>query len=123
VLKSILSQVGLIQPSLERLRQSREDYAEATKAILKVFESHQRGEASSGGLTEESVFWLLKGGGGKFPRNQIGEVIHFLSNPILGVLERREVGYVLTVPMTAAYRRLSSFAGMLSGRESGGASG
>ncbi len=114
-LKEILCQVGLIQPSLEQWRRSREDYAGAARAVLKVFESHQRGEESSGGLTEESVFWLLKGGGSKFPRNQIGQVMRFLSNPILGVLEERGGGYVLTIPATAAYRRLSSFAGMMTG--------
>ena len=92
VLKEILGQVGLMQPSLEQWRRSREDYSEATKAILKVFESHQRGEQSSGGLTEESIFWLLKGGGGKFPRNHISQVIRFLSNPVLGVLEERVGG-------------------------------
>jgi hypothetical protein len=115
LLKEILGQVGLIQTSLDLWRRGREDYAEAAGAVLKVFESHQRGEELSGGLTEESVFWLLKGGGGKFPRSQIGQVIRFLSDPILGVLEERGGGYVLTVPATSAYRRLSSFAGMMSG--------
>jgi hypothetical protein len=112
-LKHTLAQVGMIQPRLHDVQASRTDLAEAARAILHVFDVHHRGDESSDGLDDEAIFWLLKGAKLKFPKAQIVQIVQFLANPLVGVLERRESGYVLTLPAVMAHRRLASMADLL----------
>ena len=109
----MFAQVGTIQPRLHEVQATRTDLAEAARAILHVFDVHHRGEESSGGLDDGAIFWLLKGAKLKFPKDQIVQIIQFLANPLLGILERRESGYVMTLPAAMANRRLASMAELL----------
>jgi hypothetical protein len=92
---------------------SRADLAEVARAILTVFDVHHRGDESSGGLDDDAIFWLLKGAKLKFPKTQVVQIIQFLANPPVSILERRESGYILTLPAGNAHRRLASMADLL----------
>lgn len=108
LLEKVLEQKGLMVVQLEATRKARSDLVTTTKAVLHMFETHQRGEESSTGLSEEQVTWLLKGGGIKFSPEHVGAVIRLLSSRLIGVLENRENAYVLTMPASAASRRIVS---------------
>lgn len=112
-LKVLFSGVGLIRPKLQALEATRKDLAEAATAILNVFDVHHRGEESSDGLDDDAIFWLLKGAKLKFPKAKIVQIVQFLANPLVGILERRESGYVMTLPAAMANRRLASMAKLL----------
>ena len=112
-LKQTFTQVGTIQPPHHEVKATRTDLAEAARAILHVFEVHHRGHESSGGLDDGAIFWLLKGAKLKFPKDQIVQIVQFLANPLLGILDQRESGYVMTLPAAMANRRLASMAKLL----------
>lgn len=112
-LKRTLSQVGTIRPRFDELEAIRSDLAEVARAVLHTFDAHQRGDESSSGLDEEAIFWLLKGAKRKYPKDRISQIIQFFANPMVNILERKETGYVLTLPGAIAHRRLASLGSLL----------
>jgi hypothetical protein len=109
-IKTILSLPGLIDPQLASRLQNRCDRLNALKAVLKVFEKHQRQDESSAGLSQAAVHWILKGEGDKFSEEQIGDVMAFLSNPTVGILRKSGDGYALTTYPASVSRRLEFLA-------------
>jgi hypothetical protein len=105
-LKTILSKPGLLDPQLTSRLQQRCDRLNALRAVLRVFETHQRRDETSSGLNQDAVFWILKGEGDKFSEEQISEAMAFLSNPTVGVLRKAAEGYVLTAYPTSVSMRL-----------------
>ena len=74
-------------------------------------------------VSQEQVFWILRGAKSRFPESRIGQVIQLLANPAIGVLEGRKGGYVLTVPASMVPRRIIDFGGGIAGGSSGGSIG
>ena len=107
-LRDIFSKVGLLKLNLDAHLQSRNDVMLAMKAVLEVFETHQRGEEKSASLETGSVYWMLKGKGGKYPRHYVEYAVDLLANPLVGILEKKGEGHVLTLPASKAFGRLTS---------------
>jgi len=112
-LRDIFSKVGLLRLNLDAQTSSRNDLIRAMKAVLEIFETHQREEETSAWLEAESVYWMLKGKGGKFPRHYIEHAVDLLANPLVGILEKKGEGYVLTLPASKAFARLISLGEVL----------
>lgn len=112
-LRDIFSKVGLLKLNLDAHLQSRNDVMRAMKAVLEVFETHQRGEETSSSLETGSVYWMLKGKGGKYPRHYVEYAVDLLANPLVGILEKKGEGYVLTLPVSKAFARLTSLGELL----------
>lgn len=108
-LKEVVSMQGLIHATPQQYRANRDDLTNAAIAVLEVFDIHQRGDDSSTGLTPNSAFLLLKGGGAKVPENHVEAAMDLLANPVVGVLAKREEGFVLALPPSAAHARVESF--------------
>jgi hypothetical protein len=116
-LKGLLGQKGSVNIDVSTQDQVWEDRMLAVRAVLDMLEKHQRVEASSGPVTTAAVFWLLKGTGKKLPEKLVADAIEFLSNPVLGVLEKRAEGYVLTTPANKAAVRIAAVSRGLTGPE------
>lgn len=97
-LKEILSKPGLVEPQLDLKRKAADDRANVLLGVLRTFDSHQRQDESSAGLTAQAVYWLLKGQGHSFTEDQVVQAVALLSNPILGILDSRGDKYVLSFP-------------------------
>jgi hypothetical protein len=120
VLRDILAHPGVIGVELGSQRGERADLAAVARAVLGVFEEHQRGDDSSSGLSQDQVFWILRGARSRFPESRISQVIQLLANPAIGVLEGRKGGYVLTVPASMVPRRIIDFGGGIAEGNAGG---
>ena len=81
---------------------------QAALAVLKLFELHQQAPESSTGLEPQAVYWMLKGGGGKVLQQHVDSAIQFLANPVVGVLEKKGGGFVLSLPAAKASVRIQS---------------
>ncbi|SRR6266496_387218 len=114
ILKDIFSQIGLLQLDIQKLLQPRTDMLRAMKAVLEIFEAHQRREETLASLSSDSVYWMLKGRGSKFPLQYIRDAVDLLANPLIGILEKKEDGYVLTLPANQAFVRFASIGEVIS---------
>jgi len=92
----------------------------AAVAVLDVFEAHQRSDGSCTALEPKSVYWLLKGGGAKLVPQHVDVAIQFLSNPLVGVLEKRDKGFMMTLPAAKASNRIAALALALDGSSTSG---
>ncbi len=84
------------------------------KSVLEIFEVHQRREEFLASLSSESVYWMLKGRGSKFPVQCVRDAVSLLANPLVGILEQKEEGYVLTLPANKAFVRFTSIGEVIS---------
>ncbi|SRR6266436_691740 len=114
ILKDMLSKGGLLTSNLQTYLRSRTDMIRAMKAILEIFEVHQRQEESLASLSSDSVYWILKGRGNKFPLQYVRHAVDLLANPLVGILEKKEDGYVLTLPAHRAFLRFASIGELIS---------
>jgi Restriction endonuclease len=114
VLKDMFSKTGLLTPNVQGHLQSRTDMIRAMKAVLEIFESHQRREESVAALSPDSVYWMLKGKGSKFSAQYVHNAVDLLANPLIGILEKKEDGYVLTLPANKAFVRFISIGEVIS---------
>jgi hypothetical protein len=113
-LKDIFGKAGLLKLNLDALSQSRCDMLQAMKAVIEVFEIHQRRDETSASLKADSIYWMLKGKGDKYPEQHIDHAVDLLANPLVGILEKKGEGYVLTLPASKAFARLASISEALS---------
>jgi len=114
VLKDMFSKAGLLTPNFQAHLQSRADMIRAMKAVLEIFESHQRREESLTSLSPDSVYWILKGKGSKLSAQYVRDAVDLLTNPLVGILEKKEDGYVLTLPANKAFVRFTSIGEVIS---------
>jgi hypothetical protein len=100
------------------MAQERLDRVNALKAVLRVFDIHQRLDDTSDGLSVKAAYWILRGDGGKFSEEQIAEAVVFLSNPTVGVLQKSGETFVLTAHPASAANRIAFLVQGLTSEES-----
>jgi len=105
-LKELLAKPGLIDLQMYPWVQMRCDRLNALKAVLRVFEAHQRLDETSEGLSIKAAFWILKGEGGKFSEDQLAEAVGFLSNATVGILRKSGETFVLAMHSALAVKRI-----------------
>lgn len=115
-LKEVFGGAGMIAVDLQSHRASREDMTDAVQVVLEIFEAHQRVRESSTILAAEQVYWLSQGRGDKITESQVRSAVELLANPIIGIIEQKESGYLLAIPATEAHTRFASIANALSSR-------
>jgi predicted RNA-binding protein with PUA-like domain len=111
-----------VDRELGRVHHRHREYIELAATVLQVFDQLQRLQEASEPITGSAIHLYLLGQARQeeIPspsRRQIDEALDLLSNPVVDVLEKGSGGYVLTLPPTAARRRLEALASLLSSEE------
>lgn len=109
-----------IEDELGRIYAQHDEYIRLTSKVLQIFDELQRQQEVSEPISSSAINLYLLGyasqeGVAPPDRRQIDHVLALLSNPVLDVLQREESGYVLTLPPSAARKRLAALEGLLAG--------
>lgn len=103
-------QSGLLKADGREIVQQWEHELKLIVTVLRVFEEHQLYDLSAGALSEKEIVMVLKV---KYPNLSISntsKILSLLSHPILGILQPDLDGYLLTISVETAFRRLLAFA-------------
>jgi predicted RNA-binding protein with PUA-like domain len=124
-LRRLFERKGLaegIDRELGRLHHRHHEYIELAATVLHIFDQLQRQQDTSEPITGTAIYLVLLGQAQQEDiappdRRQIDQVLELLSNPVLDVLDKENGGYVLTLPPSAARKRLEALAGLLAREE------
>lgn len=108
-----------IKDQLSRIHAQHYDYLQLTSTMLEVFDELQRQQEVSEPISSNAVYLLLLDRAQEEKvvgpdRKQIDQVLSLLSNPVFDLLTREEDGYVLTISLSAARKRIAALTGLLS---------
>jgi hypothetical protein len=107
-------QVGRINLTMDNEHVLRLQRILAARTVLNVFDNLQRDEEGNfPSLTVNEIFAHVYNEH-RLTKEFIADAIDFLGNPLVGILERRHDGFVLTIPAKLAAGRLAAIANVFS---------
>jgi predicted RNA-binding protein with PUA-like domain len=109
-----------IEDELGRVHSQHYNYLQLTSTVLQILDDLQRLRDSSEPISSVAIYYLLLGRAQQEQvappdRKQIDQVLALLSNPVLDILSEEEDGYILTMSLEAAQRRLAALESLISG--------